>query len=155
MQRFGGGSRQAWSPKDCFTPSQTVKGKGLDLALLADRVDDRMGWRTDVEGDNVFERLGELQVRRQLERADAMRRELVSLDVGPFAGALPPLSTVASPGGDPRVRLTTPCTVPLGSGCLPGLRVLSRVKPSTPSAAMIASRGGDPRAWRQRQFLLS
>ena len=39
-----------------------------------------MGGRIDVEADNVFELLGELRVRRQLERADAMRRELVGLE---------------------------------------------------------------------------
>jgi hypothetical protein len=51
----------------------------LDLALLVDREDDRMGGRIDLEADDVFEFLGELRVVRQLERADAMRRELVGL----------------------------------------------------------------------------
>lgn len=36
-----------------------------------------MGGRIDIEADDVFEFLGELRVVRQLERADAMRRELV------------------------------------------------------------------------------
>ena len=38
-----------------------------------------MGGRVDVEADNVLEFLRELRVVRQLERADAMRGELVSL----------------------------------------------------------------------------
>jgi hypothetical protein len=58
----------------------TATTECLDLALLVDREDDRMGGRIDVEADDVFELLGELRVRRQLERADAMRRELVSLE---------------------------------------------------------------------------
>jgi hypothetical protein len=53
----------------------------LDLALLVDREDDRMGGWIDVEADDVFEFLGELRVVRQLERADAMRRELVGIYV--------------------------------------------------------------------------
>ena len=45
-----------------------------------------------------------------------------------------PVQWVASPGGGPSVSSTTLCTVVVGSGCLPGLRVLSRVSPATPSA---------------------
>ena len=51
----------------------------LDLALLIDREDDGMGGRIDVEADDVLELLGKLRVVRQLERADAVRRELVGL----------------------------------------------------------------------------
>src|SRR6202451_2681017 len=40
----------------------------------------------------------------------------------------------SSPGGGPSARSTTLCTVSVDSGCLPGVRVLSRVSPSTPSA---------------------
>ena len=36
-----------------------------------------MGGRIDVEADDIRELLGELRVRRQLERADTMRRQLV------------------------------------------------------------------------------
>ncbi len=39
-----------------------------------------MGGRIDIEADDVFEFLGELRVVRQLERADAMRRELVGFE---------------------------------------------------------------------------
>ena len=49
------------------------------MARLVDREDDRMGGRIDVEVDDVFELLGELRVCRQLERADAMRRERMYL----------------------------------------------------------------------------
>ena len=45
-----------------------------------------------------------------------------------------PVQWVASPGGGPSARSTTRCTVSGGSGGLPGLRVLSRASPSTPSA---------------------
>src|SRR5262245_44399432 len=45
-----------------------------------------------------------------------------------------PVQCVASPGGGPVTRSMTSCTVSAGSGALPGLRVLSRSKPSTPSA---------------------
>ena len=38
-----------------------------------------------------------------------------------------------SPGGGPSVSSITLCTVIVGSGCLPGLRVLSRVRPAMPS----------------------
>ena len=40
-----------------------------------------MGGRIDIEADDVFEFLGELRVVRQLERADAMRRELVGFEI--------------------------------------------------------------------------
>ena len=39
-----------------------------------------MGRRIDTEADDVFEFLGEHRVVRQLERADAMRRELVGFE---------------------------------------------------------------------------
>src|SRR5271156_4890913 len=52
----------------------------LDLALLVDRKNDRMGGRIDVEADDVFELIVELRVRRQLKRADEMRRELVGVE---------------------------------------------------------------------------
>src|SRR6516225_4126363 len=45
-----------------------------------------------------------------------------------------PVQWVASPGGGPSAKSITRCTVAAGSGGLPGLRVLSRVSPSTPSA---------------------
>src|ERR1700737_2164795 len=111
----------------------------LDLALLVDREDDRMGGRIDVEADDVFEFLGELRVVRQLERADAMRRELVGLEDTLHRAQAHPCGLRQHPAGpvgcfSRSARSTTLCTVPVGSGCLPGLRVLSRVSPSTPCA---------------------
>src|SRR5260221_9398543 len=114
----------------------------LDLALLVDREDNGMGGRIDVEADNVFELLGELRIVRQFKRPDAMRGELVGrkdalhhrkLTPAAFA-SIRPVQWVASPGGGPSARSTTRCTVSGGSGGLPGLRVLSRASPSTPSA---------------------
>jgi hypothetical protein len=43
------------------------------------REDDRVFRRVDIEADNVLEFLGKLWIVRQLERADAMRGELMSL----------------------------------------------------------------------------
>src|SRR5262249_33662266 len=54
--------------------------EGLDLALLVDRENDGVGGRVDVEADDVPELRGELRVVRQLERPDAVRRELVGLE---------------------------------------------------------------------------
>jgi hypothetical protein len=54
--------------------------KRLNLALFVDREDDRMGGRVDVEADDVFEFLGKFRIVRQLERTDAMRRELVGFE---------------------------------------------------------------------------
>src|SRR5437870_4049220 len=101
-----------------------------------------MGGRIDIEADDVLEFLGELRVVRQLERTDAMRRELVGFEdtlyrtqAHPAAFAsIRPVQWVVSPGGGPSARSTTLCTVPVGSGGLPGFRVLSRVSPTTPSA---------------------
>src|SRR6516225_9614051 len=53
--------------------------ESLDLALLIERKDHRMGGRIDVEADDVLELLGKPRVVRQLEGPDAVRHELVSL----------------------------------------------------------------------------
>ena len=102
-----------------------------------------MGGRIDVEADDVFELLGEFRVRRQLERAHAMRRELVGSQdtlhriAGSLAAAFASIDAVqwVSLGGGPsaRVSVTTLCTV-RSQRPFAGLRVLSRVSPSTPSA---------------------
>jgi hypothetical protein len=111
------------------------------LALLVDQKDDGMGGRIDVEADDVFELFGELRVVRQFERSDAVRHELVGLEdalseckLTPAAFAsVRPVQWFASPGAGPSARSTTRCTVPGGNGSLPGMRVLSRVSPATPS----------------------
>jgi hypothetical protein len=48
-------------------------------SFLVDREIDRMGGRTDVEADHILELLREFRIGRQLEHADAVRRELVGL----------------------------------------------------------------------------
>ena len=115
----------------------------LDLALLVDREDDRMGGRIDVEADDVLELLGELRVVRQLERADAMRRELVGLEDALHRTQAHPRRLRQHPAGPvgcfsrrrPERQVDHPAARwrPAAAG-LPGLRVLSRVSPSTPSA---------------------
>src|SRR6266496_2959569 len=65
----------------------------------------------------------------------ASRKRCTDRKLTPAAFAsVRPVQCVASPGGGPVTRSMTSCTVSAGSGTLPGLRVLSRSKPSTPSA---------------------
>ena len=53
----------------------------------------------------------------------------------PVAAAIARLvQCVVSPGGSAKVRSTSAATASLGTGALPGLRVLSRSKPSTPAS---------------------
>ena len=114
----------------------------LDLALLVDREDDGMGGRIDVEADDVLEFLGELRVVRQLERPDAMRRELVRLQDALHRAQADPGRLGQHPAGPvgcfsrrrPERQIDHPLHGAGGSGGLPGLRVLSRGSPSTPSA---------------------
>ena len=114
----------------------------LDLALLIDREHDGMGGRIDVEADDVLELVGELRIVRQLERPDPVRRELMGLQMRcterrlmPAALAIArPVQWVVSPGGRPERQRDHPLHRAAGSGGLPGLRVLSRSSPSTPSA---------------------
>src|SRR6266536_2302136 len=115
--------------------------EGFDLALLVYRENDGVGGRVDIKADHFSELLGELRVVQQLERPDAVRRELVGLEDAvhrPQADTRRlrqhPAGPVRGFSGGPVTRSTTNCTVPAGSGGLPGLRVLSRSNPSTPSA---------------------
>jgi len=82
--------------------------ESLDLALFVERQDHRMGRRIDVEAE-----------RRLMPTALASIR---------------PVQWVASPDGGSSARSTTRCMAAAGSGRFPGLRVLSRVSPATPSA---------------------
>ena len=59
-----------------------------------------MGGRIDIEADDVLEFLGELRVVRQLERADAMRCELVG-----FENTLHMISAVPQPSAGARMML--------------------------------------------------
>ena len=51
----------------------------LDLAFFIDREHHGMVGRIDVEADNILEFVSKFRIVRQLERADAMRRELMGL----------------------------------------------------------------------------
>src|SRR6516162_5714337 len=53
--------------------------KSLDLAFFIDREHHGMVGRLDVEADNILELVSTFRIVRQLERADAMRRELMGL----------------------------------------------------------------------------
>src|SRR5436190_15737063 len=116
--------------------------EGLDLALLVDREDDRMGGGIEVEANNVFELLGERRVVREFECPDAVRGELMGLENAlhrPQAHSSGLRQHPAGPVGGfprrhPKRQIATRCTVATGSGFLPGLRVLSRISPATPSA---------------------
>src|SRR5262245_8532430 len=116
--------------------------EGLDLALLVDREYDGMGGRVDVETDpslsfsakfgsfdslNVWTRCGASWWASRMRCTD---RKLIPTAVA----SIRPVQCVASPGGGPVTRSMTFWTVAAGSGGLPGLRVLSRSNPSTPSA---------------------
>lgn len=99
-----------------------------------------MGGRIDIETDNVADLGGELRIVGKLEGADAVRRQAMSLpdaltEVRPTPATLAicrPVQFVVSPGGSQSVRATTRSTTASGSRGIPGGRVLSRSKPSTP-----------------------
>ena len=61
---------------------------------------------------------------------DALHRPQLT----PAARQRPARPMGCSPAGGPSAKSTTRCTVVGDSGCLPGLRVLSRASPATPSA---------------------
>jgi hypothetical protein len=101
-----------------------------------------MGGRIDIEADNVLEfsanfgSFDSLNVRTRWGAswwAARMRCTERKLTPAAFA-SIRPLQWVASAGGAESTKSTTRCTVAAGSGGLLGLRVLSRVSPSTPSA---------------------
>ena len=65
----------------------------LDLALLVERQDDRMGWRVDVEADNITQLLDELRIVRELELPHSVRSQAVGApDALDRAGANPDLA---------------------------------------------------------------
>jgi hypothetical protein len=100
-----------------------------------------MSWPIDIEADNVSELVGELRVFRQLESTDAVRGELMGSREcpPPNAGLHPPpwptsaRSNVWSHRAAAKAPDRQRATVSIGKGALPGLRVLSRSSPSTPS----------------------
>src|SRR5713101_1426140 len=116
--------------------------EGLDLALLVDRENDGVGGRIDVEATMSlsfsanFGSFDSLNVRMRCGAswwASRIRCTERKLTPAAFA-SIRPVQWVASPGGGPSAKSITRCTVAAGSGGLPGLRVLSRVSPATPSA---------------------
>ena len=56
-----------------------MRSRTLSLALLIDREDDRVGGRIKIKTDHIPAFLGELRIIRQLERLDAVRRQLMRL----------------------------------------------------------------------------
>ena len=102
-----------------------------------------MGRRVDIEADDVLELGHELGIVRELEAADAVRRQAVRLpdalhrghaDAGRL-GHGGSVQWVASCGGSVAVRATTRSMTSWPSGATREGRVLSRSSPSTPSSA--------------------
>jgi len=101
--------------------------------------------RVHVEADDVFDLLGESRIIGPLEGADAMWLKAVrfpdALDCAQrqadrlILAIARPVQWVASPDGSPWVNASTWATVAVGTGFLPGGRVLSRSSPSTPASA--------------------
>ena len=115
----------------------------LDLALFVDRQDDGVRRRIDVEPDDVAQPVDELRVFGQLELADAVRLKPVrapmrwtelTLTLAALAIAAP-VQWVASPGGASIVSSTIRSAIEGASLATREGRVLSRRRPSTPSAA--------------------
>ena len=113
------------------------------MRLLVEREHDRVLGRVDVEADDVRELGGERGVVGALEGAHAVRLQVVRgpdplhrAQPDPAVSAIArPVQWVTSPGGSAQVKATTRCTVASPSGALPGLRVASRSRPSTPASA--------------------
>jgi len=114
--------------------------ESLDLALLIERKDHRMGGRIDVEADDVLELVGKPWVVRQLEGPDAVRHELVSLKDPlhrPQADAYRLGQHPAGPVGyfarrRPERQTDDPLHDSGRQRRLSGLARLSRVSPATP-----------------------
>jgi hypothetical protein len=123
----------------------------LDLAFLVDRQHHRMSRRIEVEPDDVGQLGGKARIARALEGAQPVRLQLVCppdalhrtqrdadrlghRPAGPMGrlvrrfGAKPALAKAG-------VSATTRAVISAAIGALPGLRVLSRSKPSTPLSA--------------------
>jgi hypothetical protein len=113
----------------------------LDLGLLVDREHHGMDGRTDVEVHDVVQFVHEGGVLRQFEDTPAMRRKPVR-SPDPLATPSPTafaiaraVQWVASCGGGACVSRTTSAVLPAEIGALPGGRVLSDSRPSTPASA--------------------
>ena len=96
----------------------------LDLALFINRQHDGVGWRVDIEHDDLVPLSGELWTIGQLELARPMRRrpclrqmrctELTLMPVSLAIAAA--VQCVVSPGGSSSVRATTCCSTSVLSG---------------------------------------
>ena len=115
----------------------------LDLALLIERQHQAVRRRLEVQPDDRLELGGEVGIARTLEGADAVRLQIVP---GPDPlyraqgdrdhlrhGPAGPMGT--SPGGSVQVSATTRRTMAASSRGLPGLRVASHKRLSTPARA--------------------
>ena len=115
----------------------------LDLALLVDRDDHRVLGRVHVEADDVLDLLGELGIVGALKvrmrcgcSRCACHKRCTARRLTPTALAMArPVQCVAWPSGSEQVRSITLATTLAESGARPGLRVLSRSRPSTPCSA--------------------
>jgi hypothetical protein len=120
-------------------PSSSLEPSSLDLAILINREDGVSG-RIGTEADNVPELFGKLRGVRQLEGPDPLRRKPIGFENALHQNASSPRSPCQFPAGPVgchpawRPKLATRCTVSVDNGGLPGLRVLSRNSPLTPSA---------------------
>jgi hypothetical protein len=136
---------------------QTRLGAVERLDLLVERQHQAMRRRIEVEPDTGLELGGERGIARAFEGADAVRLQVMrppdplhraQRDTCSRAIARP-VEWVASPGGSLQVSATTWRTTASPRGALPGLRVASGRRPSTPAgraaAASATSPAGQPR----------
>jgi hypothetical protein len=88
---------------------------GLNLALFVDRQHDCMGWRLDIEPDNIGELGGKAGVARALEGAQPVRLQFVRCtepSERPLTLAIArPVQWVASRGGSVQISVTTRAVV--------------------------------------------
>ena len=115
----------------------------LDLALLVDRQHDGVGGRIDIEADDVAQlarrtsgSFESLNCRTRCGCSPCARQmRWTELTLMPVAFAImAPVQCVASPGGSASVSATTRAATSAPSGGMREGRVLSRSRPSTPSA---------------------
>ena len=135
----GHGAGLAWFDR------QTGLGpiQGLNLAFLIDREHQAVRRRLDVQADDVLELGGKLGIVERLKvrmrwgcnRCTAQIRCTERREIAAVLAMARPVQWVASPGDSVQVSATTRCTVASSRRGLPGLRVASRSRPSTPASA--------------------
>ena len=110
---------------------------------LFDGDDDGVLGRVHVEANDVLDLVDELRIGGALERAQAVGLQSMRFPQtlnGAQAhahgfGMARPVQCVTSPGGSEQVSCRIRATTFKANGARPGLRVLSRSRPSTPSSA--------------------